>query len=777
MKLASAQVGVPIYVIRSTVEHSVVRKPTVFERMIMRLIRRGQEVAGVGAVSLRQAFEEHLAVEGIPRLLEGSVNGLLQMNILRSIDQANGPVLDEPIRTLRLTPEGDHFYNTNTLPSQPSKDAVEYYYLPWSNSLIASRPPKLASAAPEHSFEANKLAPSDPSSLTRQALQNERPRFLKQEARVIAVEADVDDTVTWLRFEVELQVTAEGYLELQATENKPVNDWMARLEPSVVQDALLDHFISRSTVGNRQLLPSILSGATQLQVVPSNAERHESTLIELATGESGSLTIELNSQHSSVRWSSALEGQRLLECPAPTSLPTQLAAITLESGSPLQCTLEGELALTWANRVVYANARVGVGSDHAHWYWAQLSDELAVELSGAADPTIAALPLIWGSTRPIDLLSQRLTVSSISDILKITDEFVQGANVVAPEALGMNATNLLRAISVAVDTSPQLERIDDIQQVDEWVRVLPECMGKDPSLGAVAHSLLARMSPPTNSWGLRAMTNLARVSKSMPPHLLNTEVVALLLDDLWLDPTTDFDTGGLDVLLLLEAFRTAQTALDSALGRQSASLTSTGQRVTANRSIGEAHRAAVHWLNVVNDLTRSRAVGDVLPIGVVGLRDDLLKWREAASSNLAPLLPPHQEALVFDSNSLLDHSDALQNLLASQIGVIPLTVIHELDGLKRNENHDTAKRAREAIRAIDNLRPLGSLRFEAAHPALIPPDFGPDADPDNQILSVAIAFSNSKVTLITSDKNLRNKAQATHIEATSWPLDSSATRN
>src|SRR4051794_16188437 len=117
MRIATVSVGIPVFSLKASVKHSIVRKPTVFERMVLRLSRRGQENQVVGGYTLRRAFEEHLGVQGVPQLLETTVSGLARLGVLSAPGTPGKSLLDEPIQTLRLTRDGEEFYNRNTLPS------------------------------------------------------------------------------------------------------------------------------------------------------------------------------------------------------------------------------------------------------------------------------------------------------------------------------------------------------------------------------------------------------------------------------------------------------------------------------------------------------------------------------------------------------------------------------------------------------------------------------------------------------------------------------------
>lgn len=764
MKIGSIQVGVPIYRIRSTVEHSIVRMPTVFERMIMRLSRRGGEIPEVGRTSFREAFEEHLGVTGIPRLLETSVAGLLRMNVLTATTHSGGSVLDLPISALRLTPAGNDFYNRNTLPSHPTRDAAEHYYLPWLNSLESGRPSRVLSDAPPHSFDAESLRPRDPSALVRSALEEQRPRFLKQESRVVSVDAGVDET-NWSLIDLDLHLAPEGYLDLRVPRSKPVQDWLARLEPSVLQRAFLDHVMRRSRKGGPRLSPEALRDATQVQLIERNDVESRSPLITMT--ETG-LTLRLRTNPGTPQWVEDIHGGRVLEVHAPAGRHDQLDELRFSDGVPSGCRLGGELEMTWGDQVIYTDASIEARAAIAAHVWDSVGAGLDVELSGSLDPNIAVLPLLWGSARPIEALASRFGGLQLSNLLELTGAFARAAKELAPSTIQGFSAQLAQVVVSGINATASTDLID-AERAQRWFRRFEDALAPGTSTTAIRAALLSHTRRPASVHEIKAVFDLARGSRFIPHHLVTSDVVSLLLTGILDEPDLEMVMEGREALRPLVSFRLALIELDTALGRHNAVLGGTGGRVTAVRSVGQALRAGERWLKAVDDTELARAAGGELPARVAAFQCEVRNWVSAARNNLAPELPPGHEALVFDSNSLLDYPDSIQRLDPTQTAVIPNRVLRELDGLKRSSDEGTAHKARAANRTIDEVRGREHVRFEQARTALIPKDLGGDESADNQILSVAIAFSASPVTLVTNDKNLRIKAQAAGVESRPWP--------
>lgn len=777
MKLASVPfgdpvtVGVPVFVVNATVTHSVSRKPTVFERMVLRLSRRAQQNQAVGDASLREAFEEHLGVQGVPRLLEATASGLVRLDVLRSEAPAGASLLDQPLHTLRLTPLGESYYNETTLPSKQTDDAVEYFYEPWSNSLSPGPSCQLTDQTPALVFDAGLFKPRDPSSMVDREIRENRPRFLKKNSKIIDTCAEVSEPVGWLALEIELHASPEGYLELKIRD-ETYERWLGGLEPSIVEQTFLDGIIGRATTPQLELPRKIIAQAKGLTIasMPGAVTR---PAIELSGMRNGRLAIDLSPADGPAVITTPTEGLAVISCPAPATVPPQLASLKIDGGRPAGCRVVGDLTLAWSGGVRCVGVCADLEGEHAGEFWQQFSDDLAATLACSTDPRIATAPFNWGSDRPIESLSRRLEGLTAAQALEKIGEFLAAiAQTGLTLAAGQQQT-LTGSLTASIDATaddPSLE----IARVDALVRLAGASLGADAPVGELTRSLLAKTRPPVSALEIRQLLALAPNPESIPARLLVPEALAAVLDGLWNDPSQPLATDSVGDLHVLERYRCAQAALDASLGREHAQLAATQQRVTAAGSVGKALQTAEDWLAVVEDPALARATGHAFPHGLVELRESVRGWRDAAKANLAPALGTGVTALVFDSNTLMDYPDALRRLTGSQVAVVPNTVLDELDRLKRSSEDDTADKkaraakARAANRTIDDLREGGSLRFEPGHTELISPDFGSTGHPDNQILSVAIAYSSSHVILVTGDKNLRNKAQASGIEATGW---------
>lgn len=133
-----------------------------------------------------------------------------------------------------------------------------------------------------------------------------------------------------------------------------------------------------------------------------------------------------------------------------------------------------------------------------------------------------------------------------------------------------------------------------------------------------------------------------------------------------------------------------------------------------------------------------------------------------------------QKLFILDTNVLVHDPHALEAFEGALVGV-PLMVLEELDRFK-HEGTDRGRNSREAIRFLDSLRQLGSLRdgvvlknkstvrilFPPAVEQGIVPVLDGKATSDNEILLIAYAYQklDFSVVFISKDLNARVKADS-----------------
>jgi rRNA maturation endonuclease Nob1 len=122
----------------------------------------------------------------------------------------------------------------------------------------------------------------------------------------------------------------------------------------------------------------------------------------------------------------------------------------------------------------------------------------------------------------------------------------------------------------------------------------------------------------------------------------------------------------------------------------------------------------------------------------------------------------NKKTYVLDTTVLMDNAEIIEHLKDSRI-VIPLTVIKQLDGLKKSEDKDKAEKSRKASRIIleaqrenkvevaNNFKNIDALSSEA----------------DNKIIGTCLMLKEKEkegdVNLLTTDVNMKIAAQSVGI--------------
>lgn len=114
----------------------------------------------------------------------------------------------------------------------------------------------------------------------------------------------------------------------------------------------------------------------------------------------------------------------------------------------------------------------------------------------------------------------------------------------------------------------------------------------------------------------------------------------------------------------------------------------------------------------------------------------------------------YKNVYVIDTNVFVNKPDILNDFKETDLVILSVKVIDELDKLKPIE--ELKNNVRIAIKNIDSYG-KNNIRFEKADVSLLSVDYNTQT-PDNLILSVALKFKTSNPTVLTNDTGLRVKA-------------------
>ncbi len=128
--------------------------------------------------------------------------------------------------------------------------------------------------------------------------------------------------------------------------------------------------------------------------------------------------------------------------------------------------------------------------------------------------------------------------------------------------------------------------------------------------------------------------------------------------------------------------------------------------------------------------------------------------------------PNRKETIIIDTNVFVNCPYILDRIDPTMQVVISAKVIDELDKLKITLDDAKRKNVELALRNINRIFNVRSIRMECADLEYLPIDFS-RRNPDNMILSVALKYKNQNPTLLTSDNGLQLKAKGLSIRTKS----------
>jgi PhoH-like ATPase len=118
--------------------------------------------------------------------------------------------------------------------------------------------------------------------------------------------------------------------------------------------------------------------------------------------------------------------------------------------------------------------------------------------------------------------------------------------------------------------------------------------------------------------------------------------------------------------------------------------------------------------------------------------------------------------VIIDTNALLEYGDEI--LKQYEHVIIPLLIVEEIDGLKKNADPHRAYKARQASKAIKAARNKNVEIKSIPYTATLPPELDINKT-DNKILSIAKSLCkvDNTIKLITDDLNMLIKAEIENI--------------
>lgn len=756
MILASINVSFPVFEIETAVSFLTPRTPTVFERMVLRLCAGYGAMPEIGGLTLAEIFEERLGVVDSHDLLGPSLDDLVYLGVVEPV--THGSLLETPLAQLTLTDQGHEFQQRNRIPGRLRTETVRHTLDPLENVARAGSRRTMNRSPGRLSVPEQILRPADCSGFVHEAVAQEPYRWKSAQTEIRHVVSRIIATY-WIPHRLMIERAPDGTLKVSAPDSELVQRWLSLADPQSLWEWLL--------------APALLGGSGD-GYAPTLADEHlrhavpappKLAALRIVRKDEGGLgdgvvpTIVLSPDPISPQ-----EGA--LAClPLPDGLPAGWRCLTLTGpeASPL-ATLEGMAPVVWGGEPRMVPMTITLDAVASRPIWEAVRLELDSACQASNDPAMAVQPVLWeGLGVTIDRWLTRVASQPLCLLLSEAERFAAALSARLPPTLwqpafrqarqqaadraveglgfGLEFPSVLALLTAAMQRLPEnraplqrklLERVDPVddpavlpslREILDPTVVLPEPAVGDALLRHWADRALAGEDPdPLVPAAWAAPFQALRSAHRVLRNSLKEGVLEKAMN------------GHLDGCSLTAP---ALAALDS-WGRTAAGLAE--MRSGAEWWNGSAFQA--FW-------EKTRRLNTLI------------------SEILAAPCPPRQRLVVFDTCALLNRPDMLRRMPAEDVPVVPKRVLDELDRLKQpgkaaeEEEIDRARFAREVIRELERLG--GQVRYEAEALSLLPPDW--EATPDNRILSVALRLRLSRLALVTSDINFRNKARAESLTA------------
>lgn len=768
MKLAEISVPLPLYRIESEVTYHTERKPTVFERMVLRLCDPGLHLPDKQNLSLLGIFRDQLGAGDVRELLEGCVSELSALGALPKRYALD--TLEAPLTELELTADGLQFLRSDSLPVRSRTVKVWHRYDPISDEIKPTQ------------NDGARLSQSDFSrvSIADQALRPQNP--LPQVERAVAQEtydwknaATVIDRIAplvqpagWGERRLEISCSEDGALSASAPRDAALQRWLEQAQPELVWEILLADALTREP---DSLLPIVDSSvlreartACPIAATKVGAARARFCIVAqgVAPADATTPTIVLSSEVNApelVANGKQPTGFTLL-VPTPAGITTGFRSLSLPQidGASVQVEVAGNLRLYWAGQPRLCGLAVTLNDQAATELWAKLRRDLEGACEHSDDPRIAFMSVAW---RDVDALGETVwpwlatrAEQPLDDLMALVEPATQAIGLWRPGRKDWRSSwegSLEKAIHESLRHTPnQLEP----EKVVSLLTQVAQMLSADKAVPLQA--VLLRHAAP-----IRALESLAKLRSALPSTTaIPEELLSVELRQVWLEHALERKElklyGPHAIQQPMQDIQKAVQDVYRSIGEQALK--------AAGYSQMDVRTLTPHALDAVRTWRKAAGSFHGLKVSLPlwdALNEAVDSWSLLAQENLAPIDVGHR-IVVLDTSALMEHPEILQGLSSRDILVVPLRVLSELDGLKGSEDEARAVKARAAIRQLD--ANSSHIRHEKDYAALLPAEWDVK-QPDHAILSTALFFRLNDVLFVSNDINLRNKAQSLGLNA------------
>jgi len=761
MKLAEISVPLPLYRIESEVTYHTERKPTVFERMVLRLCDPGLHLPDKQSLSLLGVFRDQLGAGDVRELLEGCVSELSALGALPKRYALD--TLEVPLTELELTADGLQFLRSDSLPVRSRTIKVSHHYDPIGDEIKPTkRDGGLQSQGNMSRMSSvdNALRPQNPLPQVERAIAQETYDW-KNPATVVDRIAPVVQLSGWGERRLEISCSEDGVLSASAPRDAALQRWLEQAQSELAWEILLAGALTSEPNASLPVIDSsvLRDARTARPITATNRGAVRARLCIVAQGvaaDTATPTIVLSSEVNAPEL--VANGKQptvfTLLMPTPAGMTKGFRSLSLpqNGGASAQVEVAGNLRLYWAGQPRLCGLAVALNDQTATAFWAKLRRELEGICEHSDDPRIAFMPAAWRDDALGETVWQWLATRAerpLDDLMALVDPATQALGGWRPgrkDWISAWEASLAKAMHESLRHTPtQLDPEEVASLLTQVAQMLPA------NKAVPLQSALLRHAAP-----IQALDSLAKLRAALPSAAeIPEDLISAELRQMWLEKALmrkELQLYGPHAMQqpVREIEKAVQEVYRS-IGDQALKAAGNGQM--------DVRTLTPHALDAVRTWRKAAGSFDSLKVSLPlwgALNEAVESWSLLAQEKLAPVEDGNR-IVVLDTSALMEHSEIFQGVSASDILVVPLRVLSELDGLKNSVDEARAVKARAAIRQLDATS--SRIRHETEYTALLPAEWDA-SQPDHAILSTALFFRLNDVLFVSNDINLRNKAQS-----------------
>ncbi|GLE71562.1 PIN domain-containing protein [Pseudomonas aeruginosa] len=761
MKLAEISVPLPLYRIESEVTYHTERKPTVFERMVLRLCDPGLHLPDKQSLSLLGVFRDQLGAGDVRELLEGCVSELSALGALPKRYALD--TLEVPLTELELTADGLQFLRSDSLPVRSRTIKVSHHYDPIGDEIKPTkRDGGLQSQGNMSRMSSvdNALRPQNPLPQVERAIAQETYDW-KNPATVVDRIAPVVQLSGWGERRLEISCSEDGVLSASAPRDAALQRWLEQAQSELAWEILLAGALTSEPNASLPVIDSsvLRDARTARPITATNRGAVRARLCIVAQGvaaDTATPTIVLSSEVNAPEL--VANGKQptvfTLLMPTPAGMTKGFRSLSLpqHGGASAQVEVAGNLRLYWAGQPRLCGLAVALNDQTATAFWAKLRRELEGICEHSDDPRIAFMPAAWRDDALGETVWQWLATRAerpLDDLMALVDPATQALGGWRPgrkDWISAWEASLAKAMHESLRHTPtQLDPEEVASLLTQVAQMLPA------NKAVPLQSALLRHAAP-----IQALDSLAKLRAALPSAAeIPEDLISAELRQMWLEKALmrkELQLYGPHAMQqpVREIEKAVQEVYRS-IGDQALKAAGNGQM--------DVRTLTPHALDAVRTWRKAAGSFDSLKVSLPlwgALNEAVESWSLLAQEKLAPVEVGNR-IVVLDTSALMEHPEIFQGVSASDILVVPLRVLSELDGLKNSVDEARAVKARAAIRQLDATS--SRIRHETEYTALLPAEWDA-SQPDHAILSTALFFRLNDVLFVSNDINLRNKAQS-----------------